>query len=352
MKIAIIGGHLSPALSVIEKLKEDEVFYIGRKFALEGDSALSLEYQEITARNIDFFDINTGRLQRKFTKHTIKSLSRVPLGFYKAYKLLRETRPQVIMGFGGYVQFPVVLASKLLKIPVVIHEQTLAIGAANKAASGVAKKICISFESSRAYFPPGKTFLTGNPVRDEIVKVSKNPKKENKLFTIYITGGSLGSHFINSLVLETIESLSEKSFIIHQSGDSKEFEDYEVLSKLQNKNYVVKKFLNSKESAQSLKMADLVIGRAGINTVTELIYLEKPALLIPIPNTSKNEQLRNAQFLKDLGLGEYLEQGSITPEVFLSKLNLMVENIGKYKLKEKVLEENAAEKIVNILKNV
>ena len=352
MKVAVIGGHLSPALAVIEKLKDDEVFYIGRKYALEGDSALSLEYQEISKRNINFFDINTGRLQRKFTKHTLKSLSRVPLGFFKAYKLLKEIRPDVILGFGGYVQFPVVLAAKLLKISVVIHEQTLQIGAANKAASAIAKKICISFESSRIYFPQEKTFLTGNPIREEIIEINKNPKKENKIFTIYITGGSLGSHFINTLIESVAKNLSEKYFIIHQTGDSKEFEDFDRLIKLKNKKYVVKKFLSSEESAISLNMANLVIGRAGINTVTELIYLNKPALLIPIPFAQKNEQLKNAEFLKSLGLGEFLEQGSITPEVFLSKLSKMIENIDSYKLKGEILEDNAAEKIINIIKNV
>ncbi len=139
------GGHFSPLLCVYNALpKTDEVLVIGRQFALEGDRALSLEYQTSKRLGMRFVPINAARLQRKFTKYTIPSLLKFPKGLYQAYKLLRLFRPDVVLSFGGYVSVPVVMAAWLLQIPIVIHEQTLEAGAANKRACFFAKKICIS----------------------------------------------------------------------------------------------------------------------------------------------------------------------------------------------------------------
>ena len=153
MKVAIVGGHLSPALAVAEKLKDQEVFYIGRKYTFEGDMGISLESQEMEKLNVPFFDLKTARLQRKFTKHTLPSLLKFPAGFIQAYKILIKIKPDVVLGFGGYLFLPVALAAKLLKIPVVVHEQTLEAGFTNKFVSKFAKKICLSWESSKKYFP-------------------------------------------------------------------------------------------------------------------------------------------------------------------------------------------------------
>src|ERR1035437_5335593 len=109
MKIVIVGGHLSPALSIIKKLgKNDEVYYFGRKYVHEGDSALSLEYQEITKLNISFYSITTARLQRKLTRYTFSSLLKMPVGFYQSFNLLKKIKPDVVLGFGGYVSVPVI----------------------------------------------------------------------------------------------------------------------------------------------------------------------------------------------------------------------------------------------------
>ena len=358
MKVVITGGHLSPALSIIGKLKNHDVFYIGRKYVFEGDLAVSLEYQEITKLGIPFYPIKTARLQRKVTKHTFFSLTKFPLGFYKALKILREIKPDVVLGFGGYVQMPVILAAHFLKIPIVIHEQTLGAGFSNKTASYFANKICISWEPSRDHFPKEKTILTGNPLKEEIINLKKKTE-ENKAPVIYITGGSSGSHAINQLVEKTLDNLLQKYIIVHQVGDSSQFNDYEkLLSKKETligfakKNYHLKKFLNSSEAADALNTADLVIGRSGINTVTELIYLEKPSFLIPLPYGQKDEQLRNAEFLKNLGICEFVNQDLLTDKLFVQNIDLMIENLSDYKLKQKVFLNDSSEKIINVLENV
>ncbi len=359
MKIVIIGGHLTPALSVIEELgSEAEVLYIGRKYALEGDKAVSLEYETITKKGIAFCVLKTGRLQRSLTRHSLSSIAKVPLGFVQAFLILRKFSPDVVVGFGGYVSFPVIIAAKFLKIPIVIHEQTLEVGFTNKLVSKFADKICISFESSAKYFPKEKVVLTGNPIRKTILHPTKKFNIESGDPVIYITGGSLGSHFINLLVAGCLAKLLDKYTLVHQSGAASEFKDFEKLSILKEGlnnskrgKYILSKFFSPEEIGSIIKAASLVVSRAGANTISELIVLGKPSYLIPLPISQKNEQLKNAHFLKELGLGEIGEQKSLSPEHFYFEINNMMQNIGRYKLKSSKshFPKNAAAKIVQVL---
>lgn len=360
MKLIIVGGHFSPALSVIESLKKsDEIFYIGRKTTFEGDKAQALEYKEIQSRNIPFFSISGSRLQRKITRFTLFSLSKLPISIFQSLNILKRIKPDVVLSFGGYLSIPVAVSAKILGIPVVIHEQTLEAGFANKFIARFANKVLISWESSRKFFPKEKTVLTGNPLTKEIIEIKKSEPQKNMKNTIYITGGSSGAHFINVLVEASFEKLLENFNIVHQTGDSKKFNDYDrILDKKENlkedlkKNYLLKKFLSPKESAKAIKFSDLIIGRAGINTISELIYLEKPAILIPLPFGQKNEQQKNAIFIKELGLAEVLMQENLTSEIFIEKIFSVFKNINNYKLKKQVLQSNAAEKITAIVRNV
>lgn len=360
MKILIIGGHLSPALSVIENLKTWEVFYVGRKYSMEGDSALSLEYQTINDLNIPFFELKTGRLQRTFTKHTLASLAKTPIGLFGALTILKKVKPDVVLGFGGYVSVPVVIASYLLRIPSVLHEQTLEAGLANKMLSFFAKKICISFESSESFFPKGKTVLTGLPLKRQVLEVRNEKKEENKVPVLYITGGSQGSHVINSLVLESLGKLLDTFRIVHQTGDSKEFNDFESLQSLKNilpKNkslrYLPKKFLDPNQAAKIMQSADIVVSRSGINTVCELIFLEKPSFLIPLSFSQREEQLKNARFIESLGLAKVYEQNSLTSQTFVSGLNEMLKNISSFKLQgENPIQKTSVQRIIEVLKDV
>ena len=255
MKIIVVGGHLSPALGVIDALSEnDSVVFIGRKYALEGDKAPSLEYGEITQRNIPFKSLTTARIQRKITSKTFPSLAKLPIGLYQAVTYLREENPDVVLSFGGYLSIPVGYAAKMLGIPLVIHEQTLQAGFANKVLGKIADKVCISWETSSQFFPKNKVVVTGNPLK--VFKVEYFPfsfkKSDTSMPLIYITGGSTGSHAINELVRDSLGELLAKFRIIHQTGDSRQFKDYDKLCKkrdelppeLQNR-YIVEKFISS-----------------------------------------------------------------------------------------------------------
>ena len=359
MRIVICGGHLSPALAVIDKLKDDEILFIGRKNALEGDNSLSLEYKTIASFNIPFKGINAARFQRKLTRYTLLSLLKFPNGLSQAFSIIKDFKPDVVLGFGGYVSLPVILAASLLRTPIVIHEQTTEAGMANKLAARFAKRICISWPSSENYFPKSKIVLTGNPLRKEILQV-KNKKYETKGFTIYATGGSSGSHFINDLIEKNLEALLRKYYLIHQAGDSKHYNDFDRLEsliknldkKLSDK-YILAKHFSPKEVAQNLNKCGLVISRSGMNIISELVYLQKPAFLIPIPFSQRNEQFKNAQILKNKGLAEVYDQLTLTSEIFLLELEKMVKNIEKYKSNSlESSRKDSAQEIVKVLKDV
>ena len=363
MKIALIGGHLSPALALLDILPStDEVVFFGRKYALEGDRTPSLEFQTISKRHIPFISLTTGRIQRKPSLRTAVGLSKVPLGYFQALVALAKHKPDVVVGFGGYLSVPVCLAAKTLSIPVVIHEQTLEAGLANKVIAPFADKVCISWERSRVFFPEDKVILTGNPLK----KFSKSEtditflREEKGVPMIYVTGGSTGAHAINVLIEKSLPDLVKDFRILHQIGDAQEFSDFDRLEKLrmglpvvlQNR-YYPQKFINPTDVGSIMRKADLVVSRSGINTVTELLSLGVPSLLIPLPYGQKNEQLKNAQFIKEIGLAEILDQQKATPEDLVQLIYTMIQNKEKYLEHvsdgKRQIKEDAAEKLREVL---
>lgn len=303
-KIFITGGHLAPAKAVINKLNSWEIYYVGRKYAMEGQKALALEYLELSSwGGLRYLSILTGRLQRKFfvnVGQSIFSLLKIPVGFLQSFWWIIRYRPNVVLSFGGYVGVPVVVCAWLFDIPILTHEQTPVLGLANKIISIFASKV-----------------LTFPIIREEIIKAKV---KDEKL--ILVTGGNQGSHVINVAVGEIIEKLVTKYRVVHQTGDSN-FQDFEKAKKL--KNYEVKKFLSMDEFAELLAKSYIVISRAGANTVNEIVYLGKPAIFVPIPWSSGGEQEKNAQKLVDLGMAEIISQKDLNGKVLLDT----VEKISK-----------------------
>jgi UDP-N-acetylglucosamine--N-acetylmuramyl-(pentapeptide) pyrophosphoryl-undecaprenol N-acetylglucosamine transferase len=364
MKVVLIGGHLSPALAVIDALpKEIEVVFIGRKHATEGEEKESFEFKTITAKGIPFFNLVTGRLQRSFSTHSLRSLGKIPGGFSMTYQILKEQKPHVVVSFGGYLSVPVCFVAKTLHIPVIIHEQTLRAGLANKVTAKVASKICLSWEDSQPFFPKKKSIVTGNPIRKEITDVALLPKKTNLFPTLYITGGSTGSHIINESVKKILPQLLEKYIIYHQAGNVKGYTSFDDLNLIKaalphvlQERYFLTDHYPSYESAAIMHKADIVISRSGINTVTELLYLNKPAILIPLLFGQHNEQEINAQFLQKAGLGNVILQKDVTSELLLSQIRQMFASINTYTLKHDMQQNernmHAAEKLVEVILHV
>ena len=345
MKILITGAHFTPAVAVIEELKKFkdlEIVYVGRKTTLEGDKSPSQESKVLPAMGIKFIPIIMGRLQRTFTFYTIPSLLKIPIGFIQALYIILSQKPDVILSFGGYVAVPVVIAGWLFSIPIIVHEQTLVSGLANKISSVFADKIAISFERTLKE----KEVLTGNPIRKEILGVKLSHFRREKPL-ILITGGNQGSHIINLAVEQSLDKLTKIASIIHVTGDNK-YNDFERLKKLQDEHYLVKKWIGE-EWGSVLSKADLVISRAGINTLTELAYLGKPALVIPIPYLYQDEQMKNAKYFENFGLVHVLPQSKLFSESLLENIKIMLKNLDRIKLKakeaKKVIIPDAAKRL-------
>lgn len=354
MKILITGSHFTPAQATIEELQKNsdiEIVYVGRKFTLEGDRSQSVESQVLPKMGIKFIPIITGRLQRSFTIHTIPSLLKIPVGIIQSFLIVWREKPDVVLSFGGYVAVPVIITAWLLSIPIIIHEQTLVSGLSNIITSYFANKIAVSFNENES-FQTKKTVLTGNPMRkellennksshvqqnvidEEIIKIIQLAKKE-KLLMILITGGNQGSHVINQIVANSLESLNKIACVIHQTGDSK-FNDFEnLLEQKENlkypERYLPAKWIDGKSMGAILKKIDLVVSRAGINTLLELAYFGIPTLVIPLPYLYKNEQYVNAKYFEKLGLARILVQSALSEKNLLENIKLMLKDIDKLK---------------------
>jgi UDP-N-acetylglucosamine--N-acetylmuramyl-(pentapeptide) pyrophosphoryl-undecaprenol N-acetylglucosamine transferase len=364
MKLLIVaggGGHFAAALAVIEQLPKDwEVMVVGRKYVFEGDKTLSFEYQTASRLGLRFETITTGRLQRNLTKHSLISLAKVPVGLVQSLKLLKDYKPDVVLSFGGYVSVPVGLAAKALGISVIVHEQIMHAGLANKIVAKFAKKVCISWPQSAKYFPKEKVVLTGNPIKQLKGAKFVIQNFNAKFPVVYITGGSGGAHALNALIEGCLENLLEKYTLVHQTGSAKMYGDFERLTKKKHslspelqKRYQVLRFVEPDEVLSLFEQADLVVSRSGINTVTELLSLGKPCLLIPLPYGQRNEQLTNALFVKEKGIAEVLQQPGLTPETLFEKITEMMKSLRTYtaqsqKAKEAVILD-AANQIIALV---
>lgn len=357
MKVLITGTHFTPAVATAEELKKKsgiKLVYVGRSTTLEGDPSTSVESQVLPKMGVKFIPIIAGRLQRSFTIYTIPSILKIPIGFIQSLYIVLSEKPDIILSFGGYVSVPVVIAGWLFSIPIIIHEQTLISGLANKISSLFADKIALSFKKKDRII--GKTIITGNPLRSLILNPKElsnnylkifNTAKKEKLPVILISCGNQGSHIINLVIEECIDKLVKKACIIHISGDNK-FGDFERLEKLQNDHYLVKKWIGD-DYGGILSKIDLVLCRAGINTLSELVYMKKPGLVIPIPYIYQDEQNINAKFFKNAGLVKILPQPKLSAKVLQENVKDMLNNLDSLKEKakgaKKVIIPDAAKRL-------
>lgn len=322
MKILITGAHFTPAKAVIEELsknKDIEIVYIGRKTSMEGDNTPSVESIELPKFKVKYKTLITGRLRRDLDFYTLLSLLKIPIGIVQSFYFILTEKPDVILSFGGYVGVPIIFAGWLFSIPIIIHEQGLVPGLANKISSIFADKICLSFGQAR--FP--KEVLTGIPLRKEILEVKPGPKGKKPL--VLITCGNQGSHVINIAIEGCLKKLSEIASVIHQTGDSKYF-DYERLKQYQSDVYMPVKWIGD-DIGEIMLRADLVVCRSGINTLSEAAYLGIPALTIPIANHS--EQNINAKYFEKIGLAKILPQSKLSPEILLGNIKNMLKSKAK-----------------------
>ena len=238
-----------------------------------------------------------------------------------------KIKPDVILSFGGFVAFPIIVIGYFLKIPIIIHEQTHASGVTNKYSSFFAKKIAIARSQSFNFFPMEKTVLVGNPVSRRMFSV--RPKRHiGTSPCLFITGGSRGSQTINSLIERILPRLIKKYNILHHTGylDFPKFLKLkEDLSETLKKRYEVFGNIDPLKIQETYYKSDIIVARSGANTVSEIMAIKRPAILIPLAISQGGEQEKNALFAKKFGVAEVLDEKGLTPE----KLFENIENVRK-----------------------
>lgn len=357
MNIIFTGGHHNSALEVARSLREKrediDLLWLGHKHSMLGDDAVSAEYQEVTDSGIEFKEIKAGKLYKTF--HPLH-WARIPYGFLQSLYHVFKFKPDLIVSFGGYLAAPVVLAGWIRRVPIITHEQTTVVGMANRFISRFASKIFITWPQSQKYFNESKTVHTGLPLRKAIFKDEEKFEFKNNLPTIYITGGKQGSQPINTAVFDLLEDLLKQANLIHQTGASKLTNDYQTArDKRENldaelrERYIIKDYVFEDEIGDAYGAADLVISRAGAHTVYELAALGKPALFIPIPWVSHNEQYKNARILVNEGIARILPEDRLSPATFIEEIKLMLGNLESYNSRAQNVREliylNATERI-------
>lgn len=361
IKILLTGGHAATTgIAVVEEikktanLKDAEIYWIGSKTAIEGSKLSTIESQIFPKIGVKFVSIIAGKLQTKFTIHTIPSILKIPIGFIQAFWFLIKIRPNVTLSFGGYSSFPVVFWSWVFRIPVIIHEQTTVFGRASASSAFFATKIVLAREESIKYFPKNKSVVTGNPLMTNILEVKPKIHSGNPPI-ILVIGGSRGSNFINELMIETVKTLLSHFKIIHVTGE-KDFKmvekGRESLSPVLNQNYETFSSVNPLEMGELYSQSDLIISRSGANSISEILSVKRPAILIPLPRTFMGEQVKNAQYARDFGIATVFLEKEATPSAIITEINRLFNDwqdvVNKVSKKESP-DINASKKVVDIL---
>ncbi|MGI8587261.1 MAG: undecaprenyldiphospho-muramoylpentapeptide beta-N-acetylglucosaminyltransferase [Chloroflexia bacterium] len=359
------GGHVSPAVAVIAALRDRsaadgfplELLYLG--------SDQGIERRLIAEIGVRFVSVQTGKLRRYLSWRTPLDLARIPIGVVQSAWQVARFRPSVIFSTGGYVCVPPVIAGWLLRVPSITHEQTARSGLANRIAGRFSRIVAVSFPQSAAAFPPGRTLLTGNPLRPGLAdgdpaRAAADWRLDPSLPTVYVTGGVLGAHVVNETLRDSLPRLLEVTQIVHQVGEGPNGSradltaaekagraDPQALARYRPVAFV------GPELADLYALARLVVGRAGAGTVNELAALGKPAVLIPLPGTASDEQTANARTLSDAGGAVLLPQSECTPDRLASTiLDLLSDpaRLAQMSTAGHGLDHpHAAEEIVNLL---
>lgn len=297
------GGHLFPGIAVaqefLERDKSNEVLFVGTRKGIESRVLRKEGY------GVRFIEIEGIKGRGVFKGIEVLGI-KLPKSLYQAYRILKGFSPDLVLGVGGYAAGPLVFMAWIMGFSTAIHEQNSIPGLTNRILGRFVDRIFISFPETSRWFPPKKSFLTGNPVRKELL-LSGPDIKEDERFTLLILGGSQGAHEINLAVLDAMDYLSEFTSLIkilHQSGDK----DYGYLSEAYKKRGIdalVLPFIEDMRSAYA--RADLVICRAGAMTLSELALFGKPSILIPLPRSAHNHQDENARIFERIGAARVLE---------------------------------------------
>lgn len=314
------AGHVTPNLALIPSLKEAgyEIRYIG--------SYNGIERKLIENAGIPYDGISSGKLRRYFDLKNFSDPFRVLKGYGEARKLIKKYKPDVLFSKGGFVAVPVVLAAKHYHVPTIIHESDMTPGLANKLCIPSAKKVCCNFPETLKYLPEDKAVLTGSPIRAELLKGDRLAGLQYTHLSaarpiILVIGGSLGSVKVNQAVRSILPQLLEKFQVIHICGKGNLDE-----SLIGTAGYVQYEYVDS-PLKHLFAAADLIVSRAGANSICEILALRKPNVLIPLSAAaSRGDQILNARSFEKLGYSMVLEEETLQDQLLLDTVNQLYDN--------------------------
>lgn len=327
-KILLTGGgtagHVTPNIALLPHLKAAgfDIFYVG--------SYNGMEKELIEAQNIPYYGISSGKLRRYFDPKNFSDPFKVIKGLGQAIHLIHKLKPDVIFSKGGFVSVPVVLAARFCRVPAIIHESDLTPGLANKLAIPGATKVCCNFPETMKYLPEGKAVLTGSPIRRELLSGDAAKARELCGFdesrpVLFIIGGSSGSVVINNTVREALPTLLKKFQVVHMCGKG----NLEP-TLAPTKGYHQFEYIGN-ELRDIFAMSDVVISRAGANSICELLALRKPNLLIPLSAAaSRGDQILNAGSFEKQGFSMVLYEENLTPESLVSSVEKLYTDRKQY----------------------
>lgn len=347
-KIILTGGgtagHVTPNIALLPRLREAgfDITYIG--------SYNGIEKQLLKEQKVPYYGISSGKLRRYFDIKNFSDPLKVIKGFGQSIRLMRKLKPDIVFSKGGFVSVPVILAAKFCHIPSIIHESDLTPGLANKLAIPNAAKVCCNFPETLKYLPEDKAVLTGSPIRKELLSGNKENARKLCNFTnekpvLFIVGGSSGSKFINDTIRGLLPELLKSYQIIHMCGKGNIEESLNRTVGYKQFEYI------GSELNDIFSMADLVISRAGANSICELLALHKPNILIPLSaSASRGDQILNAQSFEKQGFSVVIEEEIITPDKLLNMIHETYKNRERYIHAMKQSNSiNSVDKIVSII---
>jgi UDP-N-acetylglucosamine--N-acetylmuramyl-(pentapeptide) pyrophosphoryl-undecaprenol N-acetylglucosamine transferase len=332
------GGHIFPLVAILKEIKKIsskepiDFYYIGPK-----DNFQNYLFRE----GVKIKNINAGKVRRyfgtkAFFQNLIDVLFRIPVGIFQAFWHIFTLNPDLIFSKGGFGSVPAVIAGWILRVPIFLQESDISAGAANRFLSRFSVEIFTAFPADKTTGIPAKKMIsTGNPIRTKLLEADKEEaKKALKLVgekpVILILGGSQGAQRINDKILEVLPEFLKDFEVIHQCG-SQNFNEIKnevkvILPEELQKYYHLYPFLDNKNLANSYASADAVVSRAGAGAIFEIAAFGLPSILIPLPESARKHQLKNAYCYAETGSCILIEETNFMPHFFLGKLKNLFSN--------------------------
>ena len=350
------GGHIFPAVSIANELRRQdpncEILFVGAENRME--------MERVPAAGYDIVGLKVEGLDRKNLFRNIKDVWNLIFSMFKVRGIIKEFKPDVAVGVGGYASGAALKVAQMMGIPVVLQEQNSFAGVTNKMLAKGAEKICVAYTGMERFFPADKIVLTGNPVRQNLLaEINRNEAYEyfglnpNKP-TLMVMGGSLGARTINQAMIAGLERLKSSGIqVIWQTGKIYYQDALKAYEPYRCDEIKVTDFLSRMDYAYAV--ADLVVSRAGASSISELSLLGKPSILVPSPNVAEDHQTHNARALSDKGAAILVRDVEAVDMLVNTALETIVSTEKLQSLSANVLKlayPNSAEKIVNEIKKM